>query len=75
MIELKIEGVCKECPFKDLTLIQYGKPKVFCLHETVCKFIGDPQGKERLYATMKTLEEREEFKPVTWDDMEGMNNA
>ena len=58
MIELKIEGVCKECPFKDMTLIQYGKPQVFCVHETVCKFIGDPQGKERLYATMKTLEGR-----------------
>lgn len=59
MIELKIDGVCKECPYKDLILLEFkSPPEVRCRHDRVCKLVNDPQGKERLYATMKTLEER-----------------
>lgn len=59
MIELKIEGVCKECPFRELTLNNYDET-VKCKHTVVCKFIGGSEGKERLDAAVRTLEERSE---------------
>lgn len=72
MIELKIEGVCKECPFRNLTLIEYSDPPdVRCKHAHVCKFVGDPNGKEGIRAAVAA----ERLKFVTWDDMERMNNA
>lgn len=73
MIELKIEGVCKECPFRELTLNNYDET-VKCKHVMVCKFISDPHGKEALKAACEVAQE-EEFKIVTWDDMERENNA
>ena len=73
MIELKIEGVCKECPFRELTLNNYDET-VKCKHVVVCKFICDPHGKEALKAACEVAQE-EEFKIVTWDDMERENNA
>lgn len=54
MIELKIDGVCKECPFRELTLNNYDET-VKCKHVMVCKFIGDPQGEEALAAATKLI--------------------
>lgn len=72
MIELKIEGVCKECPFRNLTLIEYNDPpEVRCKHDHVCKFVGDPNGKEGIRAAVAA----ERLRFVTWDDMERENNA
>lgn len=73
MIELKIEGVCKECPFRSLYLNQFDDT-VNCKHVMVCKFVGDPHGEEALKAACEVAQE-EEFKIVTWDDMERENNA
>lgn len=58
MIELKIDGVCKGCPFKELTLTHW-RADVRCKHETVCKFIGDPDGEARLKAVQKVVQEKE----------------
>ena len=72
MIELKIEGVCKECPFRNLTLIEYSyPPDVRCKQAHVCKFVGDPNGKEGIRAAVAA----ERLKFVTWGDMERENNA
>lgn len=55
MIELKIEGVCKECPFRELTLNNYDET-VKCKHVVVCKFISDPQGAEALEKATELLQ-------------------
>lgn len=70
MIELKIEGVCKECPFRSLYLNQFDDT-VNCKHVMVCKFVGDPNGKEGIRAAVAA----EQLRFVTWDDMERENNA
>ena len=72
MIELKIDGVCNGCPFRELALNNYDDT-VKCKHVMVCKFIGDPDGEEALKVACKVAQE--EFKVVTWDDMERENNA
>lgn len=54
MIELKIDGVCKECPFRELTLNNYDET-VNCKHVMVCKFVGDPHGEEALGAATKLI--------------------
>ena len=54
MIELKIDGVCKECPFRELVLNNYDET-VKCKHVMVCKFIGDPEGEEALEAATKLI--------------------
>lgn len=51
MIDLVIKGVCKSCMYKDLKLFETPEGwKVFCRHELICKFIGDPDGEERMKA-------------------------
>ena len=54
MIELKIDGVCKECPFRSLYLNQFDDT-VNCKHVIVCKFVGDPHGEEALEAATKLI--------------------
>ena len=54
MIELKIEGVCKECPFRSLYLNQFDDT-VNCKHVMVCKYISYPQGEEALEAATKLI--------------------
>lgn len=54
MIELKIDGVCKECPFRSLYLNQFDDT-VNCKHVMVCKFVGDPHGEEALEAATKLI--------------------
>lgn len=55
MIELKIDGVCKECPFRELTLNNYDET-VKCKHVVVCKFVSDPHGEEALEAATKLIQ-------------------
>lgn len=65
MIELKIDGVCKECPFKDIALNtwDYYNPAARCKHDTVCKFIGDPDGKARMREAAKAVD-------AFWDEVD-----
>lgn len=70
MIELKIEGVCKECPFRELTLNNYDE-NVKCKHVMVCKYISDPQGEEALEADIKLICKSKRLKAAS----ERNNNA
>lgn len=57
MIELKIDGVCKECIFKELILVEWDA-NVRCRHEEVCKFVGDPHGEERYRIAVHLMREK-----------------
>lgn len=46
MIELKMDGVCERCVFRELTLIAWSGT-VRCKHDEVCRFIHDPHGEEK----------------------------
>lgn len=53
MIELKISGVCKECYALEPVMFQAADGwKVLCKHESVCKYIGDPDAHERMVAAL-----------------------
>ena len=68
MIELKIEGVCKECPFRSLYLNQFDDT-VNCKHVMVCKFVGDPHGEERYRIAVNLMRKKaiEELKEGNTD--------
>ena len=68
MIELKIEGVCKECPFRSLYLNQFDDT-VNCKHVMVCKFVGDPHGEERYRVAVNLMRKKaiEELKEGNTD--------
>lgn len=68
MIELKIEGVCKECIFKELVFIEWDR-NVRCRHEEVCKFVGDPHGEERYRVAVNLMRKKaiEELKEGNTD--------
>lgn len=59
MIELKIDGICKECYAIEPVMFETADGwKVFCKHESVCKYIGDPDAKERMRAAIMAHAER-----------------
>lgn len=68
MIRLTIDGVCKGCMFQDLTVFDWDEPIVRCKHDTVCKFIGDPNGGERYHATVMALRKEWEEKQKKFEE-------
>lgn len=52
MIELTLKGACKNCFARSLVLLYEHEPHpvVACKHESVCKFITDPDGAEKMKA-------------------------
>lgn len=68
MIKLVVDGVCKGCVFQSIVVSDYDKsrPIVRCKHAGVCKYVDDPNGAEKLRATVEEL--KKEYPPLMHEE-------
>ena len=47
MIKLVITEPCKGCPWRQIRLMYTPEPYAMCLHQSVCKYIGDSEAGQK----------------------------